>query len=218
MPRACAFFFVPKRNQHLIRSSLPTSHGFDPLPRADGEEIFNPRIISSGRKSKFETLFEFVATRDASSYLCVSEALKFRREVCGGEEMMTRHCEDLSNRAGKLCADVLGTKIMQNKDETLTKCFMVNIELPMKVGPEKGNIPEKDTYEVASWIATTMVKEYDMYSPVFTHRGKFWVCSLLNPVVPYCKYYCGTCVNVDEDPCVRCSSPYWDIDTRQEIY
>lgn len=142
-------------------------------------------MVTPGGKSKFEKLFELVATRDASSFLCISEALKFRREVCGGEQMIMRHCEELSNRAGMLCAEVLGTKIMQNDDKTLTRCFMTNIELPMKIGPENGEIPEGNTYKVTAWMAAIMVKEYDMYSPVYAHAGKFWVRNLLS-FIPHC--------------------------------
>ncbi len=89
VPRACAVFFVPKRNQHIIRSSLPTSHGFVPLPRENGKVIFNP--LPMGGKSAFVLLFEFVATLDSGPYFCIEEALRFRKEVCGGEEVIMQH-------------------------------------------------------------------------------------------------------------------------------
>jgi len=131
-------------------------------------------MVASGQKSKFEMLFEFVATQDVSPYLCIVEALKFRREVCGGEKKIMQYCENLSNEAGRLGAQILGTEIMQNREGTLTRCFMTNIGLPMKIGNGEKEIPEKDTYEVAVWMNARLADEHDVYSPVFTHAGKFW--------------------------------------------
>jgi selenocysteine lyase/cysteine desulfurase len=37
VPRGCAAFYVPKKHQHLIRTTLPTSHGFRPLVPVPGE-------------------------------------------------------------------------------------------------------------------------------------------------------------------------------------
>ncbi|KXH39124.1 aminotransferase [Colletotrichum salicis] len=38
-PRSVAAFYVPKRNQHMIRTTLPTSHGFRPLA---ARQVFDP--------------------------------------------------------------------------------------------------------------------------------------------------------------------------------
>ena len=167
-------FYVPKRNQHLIRSSLPTSHGFKPLPREGAEEIFNPLLVASSNKNRFEMLFDFVGTLDNSPYICIKEALAFRREVCGGDEKIMNYCQNLSLEAAKMCAQTLGTELMENKEETLTKCFMVNVRLPLTIGSKEGEIAEKSTYAVAVWITSRISDEYDMYSPVFIHAGKFW--------------------------------------------
>lgn len=37
VPRGCAALYVPKKHQHLIRTTLPTSHGFRPLKPVEGE-------------------------------------------------------------------------------------------------------------------------------------------------------------------------------------
>lgn len=146
-------------------------------------EIFNPLMVGAGGKSKFEILFEFVATQDVGPYLCIVEALRFRREVCGGEEKIMQHCEELCKEAGRLSAEILGTKIMQNKEQTLTKCLMTTIQLPMEIGNGEKEIPEKDKYQVGVWMTTRMVAEHDIYSPVFTHAGKFWVSDLSHSVL-----------------------------------
>lgn len=140
-------------------------------------------MVGPSGKSKFEILFDFVATQDVSPYLCIEEALRFRREVCGGEEKIMQHCEELLQEAGRLGAEILGMKIMQNKEESLTKCFMTNIELPMQIGDGEKEIPEEDTYKAAVWMNARMAAEHDLYSPVFTHSGKFWVSDLSHSVL-----------------------------------
>ncbi|MCJ1451101.1 hypothetical protein MMC28_001436 [Mycoblastus sanguinarius] len=179
VPRACAFFYVPKRNQHLIRTSLPTSHGFQPLSRGSGndKDIMNPMMVPSdgaSKKSNFEILFQFVATMDSSPYLCIEEALKFREEVCGGEERIMKHCVDLSNAAGKLAAEILRTEVMENGDKTLTRCSFVNVKLPLTIGDGDGKIPELDASTVVVWLVASLAKETDTYAPCFLHAGSFW--------------------------------------------
>ena len=166
--------YVPKRNQHLIRSSLPTSHGFRPQPREGEKEIFNPLLVGPGSRSHFEILFGFVATQDVSPYLCIAEALKFRREVCGGEDEVMKYCQNIAADAAEMAIGVLKTEIMQNKGNTLTQCSMVNVRLPLVIGSGVGEIAEEDTYTVCVWMTSRIAEEYDTYSPVFVHAGKFW--------------------------------------------
>ena len=167
-------FHVPRRNQHLIRSCLPTSHGFDPLRRDDEEEIINPLKISDDEKNKFVTLFEFVATTDVSPYLCIKEALKFRRDVCGGEAKIMSYCENMANEGGRRIAKILGTEIMENDEQTLTKCALTNIRLPLTIGDGSGEVPQKDRMAVAMWMTETLAKVHDVYLPAFIHADAFW--------------------------------------------
>ena len=125
-------------------------------------------------KSPFVLLFEYVATLDVCPYICVEEALKFRREVCGGEEKIMKYCEEISSEAGRLAVEILGTDVMENETRTLTKCAFANVRLPLDIGDEPGQVPEKDMYLVAVWMTTMLVRELDTYSPVFFHAKKFW--------------------------------------------
>lgn len=84
VPRGCAVLYVPRRNQHLMRSSLPTSHWYEPVPRPGKQPTPNP--LPPSTKSNFVQQFEFVGTVDNASLLCIPAAIKFRKDICGGEE------------------------------------------------------------------------------------------------------------------------------------
>jgi len=112
-PRGCAVLHVPKRNQHLIRTTFPTSHGFKPLPGASSQ-IRNP--LPPTTKSDFVNLFQFVATADNTPYYCVPAALNFRQNLCGGEEAIYNYIRDIAQRGADLLAMVLGTEVMDDLD------------------------------------------------------------------------------------------------------
>ncbi|KAL2038056.1 hypothetical protein N7G274_009276 [Stereocaulon virgatum] len=175
VPRGCAVFYVSRRNQHLIRTSLPTSHGFEPLPREGARAIVNPLMTAGRHRTKFETLFEFVATADVSPYLCIEEALRFRSQICGGEEKIISYCEMISNEAGRRMAETFETDVMQNSETTLTRCAMTNVRLPLNIGNGPCEIPEKDAVPVAIWMTEILAREHDVYLPTFVHACAFWI-------------------------------------------
>jgi hypothetical protein len=102
---------VPKRNQHLIRTTYPTSHGYQPPL---GSSIRNP--LPPSDKSDFVRLFQLVATSDNSPYYCVPAALNFRQNLCGGEEAIYNYIRDIAQRGADLLAMLLGTEVMDDMD------------------------------------------------------------------------------------------------------
>ncbi|ROW01097.1 hypothetical protein VSDG_02902 [Cytospora chrysosperma] len=145
-PRGCAVFYVPKRNQHLMRSTLPTSHGYVPKPRHDGKVRANP--LPPSEKDVFVNAFEFIGTLDNSPYLCVKDAIEWREKVLGGEERIRDYLWTLAKEGGAKVADLLGTWVMENpqgEGHGLTDCAMVNVALPLVVAPEDGNSPSTST-------------------------------------------------------------------------
>ncbi|GKZ84338.1 hypothetical protein AnigIFM56816_009661 [Aspergillus niger] len=115
VPRSCCVLYVPKRNQHLIRTTIPTSWGFIP---SEDSPATAPSVMKSDdvTKSAFESLFEFVATNDDTPHFCVSAALEFRKTICGGEERIYEYLERLANEAADIVAAALGTDVMEERD------------------------------------------------------------------------------------------------------
>ncbi|EHY57678.1 hypothetical protein HRR83_005414 [Exophiala dermatitidis] len=112
-PRGCAVLHVPKRNQHLIRTTLPTSWGYQPLDSQSGKDR-NP--LPPSEKSDFIRLFQFVATADNTPFYCVPAALNFRQNLCGGEHAIYTYIRDIAQRGADLLAMILGTEVMDDLD------------------------------------------------------------------------------------------------------
>jgi selenocysteine lyase/cysteine desulfurase len=187
VPRGCAVFYVPLRNQHLIRSSLPTSHGFIPKEDTTGEKKKGQRRpknpLPPSSKSPFVNQFEFVGTVDNAPYLCVADSIRWREEVLGGEERIRRELTELARQGGEKVAQMLGTEVLDNESRSLTRCSMVNVALPLAVEPEEGKtapegvvavLPQSDTAAVREWILETLMDEYKTFVALFVYGGRWW--------------------------------------------
>ncbi|ORY18512.1 pyridoxal phosphate-dependent transferase [Clohesyomyces aquaticus] len=176
-PRGCAIFYVPFRNQPLLRSTLPTSHGFVPRPKP-GVTYHNPFPASS--KSPFILNFEFVGTIDNAPYLCIPAAIRYRASI-GGEQKILSYCHDLAASAATRVAEILGTEVLQNETGTLTKCCLSNVRLPLALtsvervavegGVEKGNVGSF----VRDWMSKVLIDDYDTFMALFFYGGGWWV-------------------------------------------
>lgn len=175
VPRGCAAFYVPERNQHLMRSTLPTSHGFVPLP-AEGKIINNP--LPPSAKSEFVTNFEFVGTLDNAPYLCIPTALEWRSNMTWkdkrGEEAIMSYCLSLAREAGKTVSNLLGTDVMENTEGTLGICNFSNVRLPLSYAEVAGG-DHATAVRVAQWIAKVQVEEYNTFIAVFFYADSWFV-------------------------------------------
>ncbi|KAI0397751.1 PLP-dependent transferase [Xylariaceae sp. FL0594] len=160
VPRSCAVFYVPLRNQHLIKATLPPSHGY--VPKTGSR--FNP--LPPSPKPAFISNFEFVGTVDNSAFVCVKEAIEWRRRVLGGEEAIMQYTQSLAREGGKRVAGILGTEVLDNESGTLTKCAMTNVALP--IDPGVASVETQDR------MLRTMVNEFKTFIPLIIHGGKVW--------------------------------------------
>lgn len=176
VPRGCAVFYVPTRNQHLVRSTLATSHGYVP------KTVVRTTPLPPSSKTQFVKNFEFTGTLDNAPFLCIKDAVEWRRTALGGEEKIVAYLWDLNKRGGRLVADRLGTKIMDNSTGTLTNCGMVNVALPIwsgtaGVGAKETDIalsPE-DSRKALQWMLTSMIEDYSTFMALFIHNNRMWV-------------------------------------------
>ncbi|GAW21953.1 hypothetical protein ANO14919_114800 [Xylariales sp. No.14919] len=172
VPRGCAILYVPRRNQHLIKTSYPTDGRY--LPEADRKSISQTQYFAS--------LFEHVSTIDTSPYLCVFEALKFRNEVCGGEEQVRAYSMGLAKQGGELMAMLMGTEVLKDQTGAQQECCFTNVRLPLDVDQDEeavsirqsNGIPHRDAQTVADWITERSVNEFDTYIAVRYYAGGFW--------------------------------------------
>lgn len=137
-------------------------------------------------KSNFVSQFEFVGSVDGSPFLCVPEALKFRRNVCGGEEAIQTYCHGLALKGGQLMARLLGTEIMDNAEQSLTsQCCMVNVRLPLSVTNHQpytqskprnfeAAIPLSLVPQVTQFLTTSCVSKHGTFIAFIFYRDSWW--------------------------------------------
>lgn len=171
---------------------MPTSWGFIPAPDSPGtiaSVLQDPNAPVT--KTAFEQLFEFVATSDDSAYICVPAALKFRAEVCGGEDAIISYIQRVANEGADAVAATLGTEVMQEPDlkpdqeSRMRQCAMTTVRLPIAVaaaGKEAeslGHTPlvvlsEEEAPKAFSWIQTQLMDVHNTFLPVFRHGPWLW--------------------------------------------
>ena len=176
VPRGCAMFYVPIRNQHLLPTTVATGKGYVAKSITNRGEQQLPSA-----KSAFVTNFETVGTKDNGPYLCVKDAIAWRRNVLGGEMRIIKYLTDLNKKGSQYVADFLGTEVLENSAKTMTDCAMANIALPIWVG-EKGRVaqgdalvPIEDQGKALQWMVKTLVDDYKTFIWVFHMSNRYWV-------------------------------------------
>ncbi|KAJ5755577.1 hypothetical protein N7533_005120 [Penicillium manginii] len=196
-PRSAAILYIPKRNQHFMRSTLPTSWGF--IPAAGSAETIASVLqdpTAAKAQTPFEELFEFVATSDDSAYICVEAALKFRKEVCGGEEAIMAYCQKVTNEGADAVASILGTEVLQEpglksgEESRMRACALTTVRLPIAVaddldladlslGEEKNRPVEGGSRNSVfsgggSCFCRTLMEKFDTFVSTFQHGPWLW--------------------------------------------
>ncbi len=215
VPRSCAMMYVPFKNQHLLETCLPTSHGYR-LPADRTPEPAGPSTVSA--PNYFSSLFADVGTMDYSPWACVPAAVRFRQEVCGGEAAIRQYCIDLVRTGSDAVAEILGTEVMDVTDgskSSLRECAMANVRLPFTVRPDaeladgadSEAVPLSKFDDVVAWIVHRNAEEADSYFRITYYQGAPWVRLSAQIYLAQEDFVWGG--NVLEDICTRVRKGEW---------
>ncbi|KAL4066874.1 pyridoxal phosphate-dependent transferase [Scleroderma yunnanense] len=152
--RGCAVLYVPRRNQHIVRSPIATPDNY----RSPQDEDYTGPL-------EFSRLFEWTGTIDFVPQLSVDAALDFR-EWLGGEHKINEYTRKLAMEGGMHLARRLGTDLLDPEGNMTLN--MVNVGLPLP-----GEIPSTD--EVSTLIRDTLLLKWNTYAFCFRHNEKWWV-------------------------------------------
>ncbi|KAH9479109.1 Hercynylcysteine sulfoxide lyase [Psilocybe cubensis] len=151
--RSCAVLYVPERNQHIVRSSIPTSAYYISPQDRHGQ----PNFVKQ---------YEWNGTIDYTAYLTVKDALEFRNWM-GGEEKINDYCHNLAITGGRRMAEIMETEVMDPSGELTLN--MVNVELPLP-----GDVSEAVGTKMHASLQHKMLLEQNAYSAHFYHNGRWW--------------------------------------------
>ncbi|KAL0953308.1 hypothetical protein HGRIS_004557 [Hohenbuehelia grisea] len=153
--RGSTILYVPKRNQHLIRSSLVTSWDY-----------VSP---SESSESSFVIQHEWPGAIDFAPYLSVEAAIDFRN-LLGGEEAINTYCRDLALRGGKRLAEILRTRLFDESDNRQMTLNMVNVELPLSMTP----LPQIQD-KINTFFEEKLLYDYNISVVTFYMWNRWWV-------------------------------------------
>ncbi|KAH9945380.1 PLP-dependent transferase [Epithele typhae] len=160
--RACAMLYVPKRNQYMMKSSLPTSHGY-----VSPED---PRFKEVG--TNFVEQFQWTGTSDFTPYLSVHDAIAFRTWI-GGETAINTYCRQLAIDGAKRLAELMGTSVMDQSGELTLS--MSNVQLPLPVESEPGEIYKPEVKnKIMEFLMEKLLLEWKVYASLHFYTGGWW--------------------------------------------
>jgi hypothetical protein len=168
--------WISTRNHHIIKSSFPTSWRYQPLANVtDWTAHFNAQFSTNGTTD----------TIDYVPYLTVTEALRFREEI-GGEKAITSYCHFLALHGGRLAAEVLGTRVMDEDGSLTANMVCLNASFPFamtRADPSQVNIllplpvhPKSTRDELSARAECFKLRgiEDNMAIQTLVHDGKWW--------------------------------------------
>ncbi|KAJ3736567.1 PLP-dependent transferase [Lentinula guzmanii] len=150
--RSCALLYVPKRNQHIVKASFPTSHAYISPKKRTG-----PNFVEQ---------YEWNGTLDFVPYISASCALDFRAWL-GGEHVINAYCHRIAIEGGKRLAQILGTEIIDQGNDFQFTLNMVNVAVPFPA-------TMSSDFEIDMAFRRKLLIKKKIYPAFFYHNGKWW--------------------------------------------
>ncbi|TFY59311.1 hypothetical protein EVJ58_g5854 [Rhodofomes roseus] len=161
--RGCALLYVPKRNQHIIKSSVPTSHAYvspnDSKPPPPGE-------------TNFVLQHEWTGTTDQTPNLSIGAAIDFRQWL-GGEAAINAYCHQLALDGSKRLAELFGTKVLDETGEFTLNLTNIQLPLPTESASSAFYTPQARENIVRTFTKKLLL-DWNVSAAFFVHAGAWW--------------------------------------------
>lgn len=160
-----------------MRSSLPTSHGFQPhSDMPEGRKYTSPYEAPESA-NKFVFQFSYTGTIDNGPPLCVPAALEFRKQICGGEEAIRSYCQTLARRGEQRVAEILGTNALSIPENK--RVSFANVRLPIDLdsfptASQGPHLPLQDVSRIIDFLLKGLAQEYNTFVNIAIISGSIW--------------------------------------------
>ncbi|KAH9930085.1 PLP-dependent transferase [Fomitopsis serialis] len=173
--RGCALLYVPKRNQYIIKSSIPTSHAYlspnDSKPPPADETNFVLQH-ECRREKGLQVGTSGTGTADQIPYLSIGGAIDFRQWL-GGEAVINAYCHQLALDGGKRLAEYLGTKVLDETGEFTLN--MTNVQLPLPTESANSEFYTPQAREnILRDVTKKLLLDWNVSAGFFVHAGAWW--------------------------------------------
>lgn len=160
-----------------MRSSLPTSHGFQPAPHILQSKKYISSYEPTTSVNPFVFQFEYYGTIDNAPPLCIPAALDFRQRICGGEKMIQEYCKRLAREGEMRAARILDSSPLYIPESKRTA--FANVQLPIPFQSEDSPactdaIPLSDLEVVLRFILHSLKTDYNTFVNVAFFSGHLW--------------------------------------------
>ncbi|KAI0326635.1 PLP-dependent transferase [Cubamyces sp. BRFM 1775] len=160
--RGCAVLYVPRRNQYIIKSSIPTAFEY----YSPG----SPEAKATG--PNFAKQHDWTGATDFVHYLTIPDALAFR-EWLGGEKAINAYCHKLAMDGQKVLAEVMGTQVMDETGELTLN--MPNVALPLPAEKTPGEVYTREQLkQIDLFLREQLLNKWKTYAAHYFHAGRWW--------------------------------------------
>lgn len=161
VPRGSTVLYVDPKHFRAIQT-FPISHSFIPESKTLTEEQYSNLLVHK---------FLFTGTSIFAQLNAIESALKFRKEVCGGEEKIWDYCHGLALEVGEKLLKKWGTSVLENAEGALTTT-MVNVALPDTVITSEEFI--QNFGEINEKVHNQMIRDDKTYVPLAAVGNKVY--------------------------------------------
>lgn len=169
VPRGCAILYVDAEHHRKIHT-LPISHSYLPS---------NSKVDKEHEKDWLIDRFAFIGSKNFASILSIESTLKFRNDVCGGEEEIHKYCFNLAKKVGELVSSKWNTEILDSNT-------MVTIEIPLT--EKELDTVTKNYDSILEETGKSLMLIDKTFVPFILHNGKLYArfsCQIYNDLLDY---------------------------------